>query len=270
MAAQGAGRVPTWIAGIIGVLVVLTGWWLVSATAYRPEVQDGYTPLPSPWAVFETMANDGFSVYWPYFNVTITEALRGFVWGNGLALLLSSLVLVLPRLERLIVQMAVITYCLPIVAIGGIAVIVLGGAENPGDPSSTATFLAALCCFFTTVVGALLGFKSADPASLDLISVYGGGRLTQLTKVRLVAALPAILNALQIAVPAAFLGAVLGEYMGKIDVSVGTQLIKFQQSLDSERLWALFLISASIALVGYGLVGLVIRFVTPWVSGRPS
>jgi ABC-type nitrate/sulfonate/bicarbonate transport system permease component len=263
-------RLPRWLASVVGAVAVLALWWLVSATFYRPEVDGGYTPLPSPWAVFGTLAEDGPSAYWTYFNVTITEAFRGFAWGNGLALLLSSLVLVVPQLERLVVQVAVITYCLPIVAIGGIAVIVLGGAENPGDPSSTAIFLAALCCFFTTVVGALVGFKSADQASLDVVRVYGGNRLSQLTKVRLVAALPAILNALQIAVPSAFLGAVLGEYMGKIDISVGTQLIKFQQALDSERLWALFLLSALVALIGYGIVGVVARFVTPWVAGRPS
>ena len=51
-----------------------------------------------------------------------------------------------------------------------------------------AGFLAALAVFFTTVVGALLGFKAADKASLDVVSVYGGGRFTQLRKVRLVAA----------------------------------------------------------------------------------
>lgn len=262
------GRLPGWLAGLIGAAVVLGGWWLASALAFTPEPGTSYTPLPSPWAVLGTLAEDGLAPYWNVFRVTIEEALRGFAWGNGLALLLASLVLVMPRLERLVVQVAVVTYCLPIVAVGGIAIIVLGGAEEPGAPSSTAVFLAALCCFFTTVVGALLGFKSADRASLDVVRVYGGGRLTQLRKVRLVAALPAILNALQIAVPTAFLGAVLGEYMGKIDVSVGTQLIKFQQALDSERLWALFLLSALVALIGYGAVGLVARLVTPWVSGR--
>ena len=122
--------------------------------------------------------------------------------------------------------------------------------------------------FFPTVVGALLGFKAADRASLDLIRVYGGGRWTQLVKVRLIAALPAILNALQIAVPTAFLGAVLGEYMGATDRSVGITLIRLQGDLDSVRVWAVFLLCAVVALVGYGLVGLLARLVTPWVAGR--
>ena len=98
--------------------------------------------------------------------------------------------------------------------------------------------------------------------------VFGGGRWTQLRKVRLIAALPAILNALQIAVPTAFLGAVLGEYMGGIDRGVGITLIRLQGDLDSVRVWTIFLMCAVVALVGYLLVGLLARLVTPWVSGR--
>ena len=78
-----------------------------------------------------------------------------------------------------------------------------------------------------------------------MVRVYGGGRWTQLTKVRLVAAVPAILNALQIAVPSSFLGAVLGEYMGATDRSVGILLIRLQGNLDSVRVWVVFLLCAS-------------------------
>ena len=134
--------------------------------------------------------------------------------------------LLLPRIETVVVQIAVVSYCLPVVAVGGIAIVVLGGAKRAGDPSATAIFLAALAVFFTTVVGALLGFRAADRSSLDVVRVYGGSRFTQLRKVRLIAATPAILNALQIAVPSAFLGAILGEYMGGTDRGVGITLIR--------------------------------------------
>jgi ABC-type nitrate/sulfonate/bicarbonate transport system permease component len=148
------------------------------------------------------------------------------------------------------------------------AIVILGGAKRAGEPSATAIFLAALAVFFTTVVGAVLGFRAADRSSLDVVRVYGGTRFTQLRKVRLIAALPAILSALQIAVPSAFLGAILGEYMGGIDRGVGITLIKLQGDLDAARVWAVFLLTALIALAGYALLGLVARLVTPWVSGR--
>lgn len=261
-----ARRVPGWVSGVVGVVALLVAWWLF-ALAFAPD-EGSYTPVPSPWAVLGQLAQDGPGAYWGSFRVTITEAAYGFLYGNAAALALAATVLLAPRLEPVVVQVAVVSYCLPLVAVGGISIVVLGGADRPGDPSSTAVFLASLAVFFTTVVGALLGFKAADRSSLDVVRVYGGGRLAQLRKVRLVAALPAILNALQIAVPTAFLGAVLGEYMGATDRSVGILLIRLQGNLDSERVWAVFLLCALVALVGYGALGLVARLVTPWVSGR--
>jgi len=263
-------RVPGWLAAIIGAVVIIGAWWVLSVTVYTPPAGTTFTPVPSPFAVFAQLWNDGIPAYWGFFQVTVTEALIGYAWGNGIALLLAATVLLAPRIETVVTQIAVVSYCLPIVAVGGIAIVVLGGAKEPGDPSKTAIFLAALVVFFTTVVGALLGFRSADKASLDVVRVFGGGRFTQLRKVRLIAALPAILNALQIAVPTAFLGAVLGEYMGATDRSVGITLIRLQGQLDSTRVWAVFLLCAIVALVGYGLVGLVARFITPWVSGRAA
>jgi len=259
---------PGWLAGIIGAIALIAAWWLFSVTVFQPPPGTTFTPVPSPFVVFQTIWQDGLAAYWSVFQVTITEALIGYAWGNGIALLVAATVLLLPRIESVVVQIAVVSYCLPVVAVGGIAIVVLGGAKRAGDPSATAIFLAALAVFFTTVVGALLGFRAADRSSLDVVRVYGGSRLTQLRKVRLIAATPAILNALQIAVPSAFLGAILGEYMGGTDRGVGITLIRLQGDLDSARVWAVFLLSAVVALIGYALVGLIARAVTPWVSGK--
>lgn len=262
-------RIPGWLAGLIGAVVLVAAWWLLSATAFRPAPGTTFTPVPSPLAVFEWLILDGGILgAWSVFQPTIAEALLGFAWGNGLALLLAATVLLAPRLETVVTQIAVVSYCLPVVAVGGISIVILGGAKQPGDPSATAIFLAALSVFFATVVGALLGFKSAERASLDVVRVFGGGRWAQLVKVRLIAALPSILNALQIAVPTAFLGAVLGEYMGATDRSVGITLIRLQGQLDSAGVWSVFLLCALVAFAGYALLGLVTRLVTPWIRGR--
>jgi ABC-type nitrate/sulfonate/bicarbonate transport system permease component len=261
---------PGWLAGLIGAAALIAAWWLFSVTVFQPPPGTTFTPVPSPFVVFQTIWQDGLAAYWSVFQVTITEALIGYAWGNGIALLVAATVLLLPRIETVVVQIAVVSYCLPVVAVGGIAIVVLGGAKRAGDPSATAIFLAALAVFFTTVVGALLGFRAADRSSLDVVRVYGGSRFTQLRKVRLIAATPAILNALQIAVPSAFLGAILGEYMGGTDRGVGITLIRLQGDLDSARVWAVFLLSAVVALIGYALVGLIARAVTPWVSGKAA
>lgn len=260
---------PGWAAGIVGGVALVALWWLFSATAFRPQEGTTFTPVPSPWAVFDWLVVQGnIAGAWNVFQPTVTAAAIGYAWGNGIALVLAALVLLFPRLETLVSQIAVVTYCLPIVAVGGISIVVMSPARNPGDPSPTAIFLAALVCVFTTVVGSILGFTSADKASLDVVRVFGGGAWTQLVKVRLIAALPAILNALQIAVPSAFLGAVLGEYLGSITAGVGPTLIRLQGQLDSAGVWSVFLLTAVFALVAYGLFGLLVRLVTPWVSGK--
>jgi ABC-type nitrate/sulfonate/bicarbonate transport system permease component len=248
-------RMPTWVAAIVGGVSLIALWWLLAVLAFRPQEGTTFTPVPTPWAVFEWLFVDGnIAGAWSVFQPTITAAAIGYVWGNGIALVLAAFVLVFPKTETVITQIAVVSYCLPIVAIGGISVVVLGGAKTPGDPSATAIFLAALVCVFTTVVGSILGFKSADKSSLDVVRVFGGNSWTQLRKVRLIAALPAILNA-------------LGEYLGAITAGVGPTLIRLQGQLDAAGVWSVFLLCAVFALVAYGLVGLVVRFVTPWVSG---
>jgi len=260
---------PTWATGLIGALVVVAAWWLLSVTALANVGPSGAQAIPTPGQVIASYGDSGWEFYWNNFSITMTEAAWGYLWGNGLALLLAGIVLVAPRLEGVAMQLAVISYCIPIVAIGPLLLLILG-VPKAGEPSSTAIFLAALSVFFTSVVGALLGLKSADKASLDVVAVYGGGRLAQLRKVRVVAALPATLTALQIAVPAAFLGAILGEYLGKVEVGIGPAMVIAQQSLNAPRVWAIALASGAVALIAYLLVGLIARMAAPWAKGAAA
>ena len=198
---------------------------------------------------------------------TLASAGRGYVWGNLAAIVLAALVLLVPVLEPVATQMAIVTYCLPLVAIGPILVIVAGR----DFPQGASVVLAALSVFFTTVVGSLLGLRAAPRTSLDVIRAYGGTRLTELRKVQLIAALPNLFAALKIAAPAAFLGAVLAEYLGSGgDQSLGRALIAAQTNSDAPRLWYLALVSGGVAGLAYAVIGAIARLVTPWSSGSPE
>lgn len=259
-------KLPAWVTGAIGVVGLLILWWIVSAVWLNPS---GKSVIPSPPEVVMAAIDSGWAYFWRNFSVTLAEAGIGYLWGNGLALLLAFLVLLVPRLEGIAMQIAILTYCVPIVAIGMIAII-LFPVPDAGDVSGTGVLLAALSVFFTTVVGALVGLKSADRTSLDLVAVYGGSKLTQLRKVRLIAALPAILNALQIAVPAAFLGAVLSEFFGKVEAGVGMAMMLAMQTAQSDLVWALAIVSGIVALAGFAIVGYIARLIAPWSKGAAS
>jgi ABC-type nitrate/sulfonate/bicarbonate transport system permease component len=262
-------RLPSWATGLVGVAAVIALWWISAVTIFANVGPAKVGAIPTPFEVLRQLGIDGFGYYWGHISVTLSEAAMGFLWGNGLALLLAALVLLLPRIERVAVQIAVITYCVPIVAIGPIAKIVIG-SPSPGDPAGTAIFLAALAVFFTTVIGSLLGLKAADPASLDVISVYGGGKLMQLRKVRIVAAIPAVLIALKISAPAALLGAIIAEYLGGVERGLGLAMLAAGSAAQVERVWGLALVSGLVAGLGYALFGLISRFATPWSSGRSA
>jgi ABC-type nitrate/sulfonate/bicarbonate transport system permease component len=197
--------------------------------------------------------------------VTLAEAAIGFFWGNLLALAFAAVALIVPKLENLTTQIAVITYCIPIVAIGPIVRLVVG-APDSGEPAGAAIVLAALSVFFTTMVGALTGVKQTDKRMLDVVSAYGGGAWQRLVKVQLLSALPSIFAAFKIAAPAAFLGAILGEYVGGPDLGFGPAMVNAQQSLEIARVWGVALVSGLIAGAGYALFGLIGKWLTPWAK----
>lgn len=257
------------LSALVGVGAVIAVWWLLADTVFLHvgvSPKGGGGSVPNPAKVVSSIVDDGFSFYWTNLEVTLREAALGYVVGNVVALALAALVIVVPRLHGVVSQIAVLTYCIPIVAIGPILRVVITPPQ-PGQPAGTAEFLAAMLVFFTTVVGALLGLGAADRAALDIVAVYGGGRFTQLRKVRIIAALPSVLTALKIAAPSAFLGAILGEYLGGVDVGLGPALINAQQTLEIPRTWGIALVAGIVSLLGYALVGIVGRLVAPWSSG---
>lgn len=251
----------TVLMGTLGIVITLAAWWVAAATVLADH------QVPTPPDVLDVFRERGLDYYQRIFSVTLAESVRGYVVGVAVALVLAMLVLLVPRLEPVIMQFAVVTYCLPIVVLAPILIIVHDLPE-PGGHSQTAVDLAAISVFFTTVVGAVLGFRSADPATLDVVEVYGGGRVQQFVRVRLVSALPALFTTLQIAAPAAFLGALLGEYFDRhLEVGVGPSLILAQNNRETALAWSLGIACALVSGLAYALVGLAGRWVAPWSRG---
>ena len=89
-------RLPPWLIGTIGGVGLIAFWWIVSAVWVSST---GARPIPSPPEVIGAYIAAGWDYFARNFAVTLTEAGIGYLWGNGLALLMSGLVLIVPRLE---------------------------------------------------------------------------------------------------------------------------------------------------------------------------
>jgi ABC-type nitrate/sulfonate/bicarbonate transport system permease component len=181
-------------------------------------------------------------------GVTLTNAAAGFVAGNLAAVILAATALVWSRSERVISGLALLVFCLPLVATGPILRVFYG--PGPG-PQIT---LAALAVYYTTLVPLLVGLRAAPASWFELVRSYGRGKVAELLHVRAMASLPYLFAGLQIAAPAAFLGAMVGEFTGA-ERGMGVLTIRAMRALDVEAIWALASVAAAISIIAYAAIG---------------
>ncbi len=180
--------------------------------------------------------------------VTVQNAAWGFLWGNLAACLLAAAVILLPRLERLVAALALLVFCLPLVATGPILRILLGPGDGPQ------IVLAALAVYYTTFLALLVGLRAVPQSWLDLVTSHGRGRVAQLLHVRAVASLPYAIAGLRIAAPAAFLGAMIGEFTGA-ERGLGVLTIRAMRALDVDATWTVASLAAAVSIVAYAALG---------------
>ena len=148
--------------------------------------------------------------------------------------------------ERLFSGTVVAILCLPLIAVAPILVIVF--TDHVAKIS-----LAALAVFFPVLIGTVVGMRSSDPASLDVIRGCGGSAWTALRKVRFRSALPSIFAALRVAAPAAILGAILGEFVGGTS-GMGVFMMNSLAQFERTRTWGVGLVATVLGALGYELV----------------
>jgi ABC-type nitrate/sulfonate/bicarbonate transport system permease component len=243
---------PRWVDRVAGIALVVVAWHLLAVTVLAAS-----RGVPTPGDVLRQLWHDRDS-YPPNVKTTLHEALVGYFWGNLIALALGLLFELVPIVEGPLLRLAIASFNIPLVAIAPILVVTLSG-----DGPKAA--LAALAVFFTTLIATVLGLRSADVTSLDLIRAYGGGTGTALRKVKLWAALPSVFAGLRIAAPAALLGAVIGEFLGA-NQGLGVAMINAQSSFAVARTWGIALVISALAGVLYLIASVLARLLTPWAG----
>jgi ABC-type nitrate/sulfonate/bicarbonate transport system permease component len=245
---------------LVGVVLLLAGWeaaaWLLT----------GAYALAAPREVALYLARD-WQLMSRALGVTLGNAAAGFVIGNLAAAALAALALVWPRSERVIKGLALLVFCLPLVATGPILRVFFG----PGPGPQIA--LAALAVYYTTLIPLLVGLRAAPESWSDLVRSYGRGRIAALVHVRAMAALPYLFAGLQIAAPAAFLGAMVGEFTGA-ERGMGVLTIRAIRALDVEMTWALATVATGVSILAYAGIGALAKRVLleapPVILAAPS
>ena len=225
----------------LGVLALLLGWELAAQLLERSYL------LAGPLAVANYLVENA-GLLARASGVTAANAAWGFLWGNLAAVALAVLVILVPRLERLAASLSLVVFCLPLVATGPILRVLFGPGEGPQ------IVLAALAVHYTTFLALMVGLRAVPQSWLDLVRTHGRGAGAQLVHVRLVAALPYLTAGLQIAAPAAILGAMIGEFTGA-ERGLGVLTIRATRALDVDATWAIATLSAGLSILAYAGFG---------------
>ena len=190
---------------------------------------------------------------------TFKEALGGFLVGSGAAV---AVALVLARwrpLASAVMPYAIAANAIPIIAFAPITNNWFG-LLSPWSKIA----IAAIICFFPVLVNTLKGLTSVRPASIELMRSYAAGEVEIFRRVRIPNALPYIFSALKVATVLAMIGAIVGDYFGGSQDSLGIVIRRDAGIFAFEHAWAGIVVASMLGILFYAAVATLERVAMRW------
>ncbi len=185
-----------------------------------------------------------------HLRFTVTEALAGYLIGASAGLLLGFALARLELLYRIVEPFVIAFYGIPRIALAPLFILWFG----LGIPSKIA--VATIMVFFIVLINTIAGIRSAPPTLQQVARVMGASDWDLQRKVIFPSATPFIVAALQIAVPQAMIGAIVGEFISS-NRGVGHLISREAGLLDTPGLFAGILsLLVVVLLMNYGITTL--------------
>lgn len=236
------------VATAVGLLVI----WQIGVRIFA--VPTYIAPAPSDiLIVFKSDYPLLLRNFWP----TLIEALSGFFVGNLTAILIAVAFVHSRAVERAFFPIAVFINTIPILAIAPILVLIFG-------PGMTAkVVIAALICFFPTLVNMVRGLQSVSPQTLELARILSASKSEVFWKIRLPSSLPFLFSALKIASTTCVIGAIVGEWIGA-NVGLGALIIESTFNFRSPLLYATVFVSSGLSVLLFASVTIAEKIIVRW------
>jgi NitT/TauT family transport system permease protein len=174
-------------------------------------------------------------------KVTLPVIIKGFVLGVLIGAAFAFIPQVIGPLGGLTRRLATFVNALPVVVLAPVLITILGS-------SKVAVLVAAIACFFPMYIASVAGLSAARRSHVDVMSVLGANGWTTFRRVRLPAALPAVVDGFRLAAPAAVLGAIFGEWFGA-EKGIGAVLVSSMQNFRIGLLWATAMLATVLSIV---------------------
>jgi NitT/TauT family transport system permease protein len=211
---------------------------------------------PSPQLVAITLVNK-FDILIANLLPTAVEAISGFLLGNLSAILIATIFVHNKSIAQAFFPVVVLINSIPVVAKAPVLVLLLGNGMEPK------IVIAAVVCFFPTLVNMVRGLESVNPQSLELMKVLSASKTEIFFKLRLLNSVPYLFSALKIAASTAVIGAIVGEWIGS-NTGIGALIIQSTYNFDSAMLYATVIVGSAFSVAFFLTITLIERLVIRW------
>jgi len=239
---------------ILLLVIVVVGWQLVSMLSDRIAFFFG-DPIGVAGKLVNWFFIDG-DIY-RHLGVTLIETLLAFVIGTALGLLIGLWLALNPRAAAILDPFLKAMNAMPRVILAPIFALWFG----LGIASKVA--LAVTLVFFIVFFNVFQGVREVSPTLLANARILGAGRQDLLRHVYLPSAMSWVFSSLHISVGMAFVGAVVGEYLGSAR-GVGYLILQAEGSFDIRTVFAGIVVLTLCALVLDTLVGKAEKHLMRW------
>jgi NitT/TauT family transport system permease protein len=233
------------------ILLFLLLWW-------QAVVQFDIKPFiaPSPVAVAHVLV-DRFGILMTNLAPTAIEAVCGFLLGNFAAVSLATVFVYSRTTEEALFPIAVMVNTIPVVAKAPILVLLLGNGMEPKIA------IAAIICFFPTLVNMTRGLRDVRAEQLELMRILSATPREVFFRIRVPNALPYLFSALKIAASTAVIGAIVGEWIGS-NTGIGALIIQATYNFDSPLLYATIVVGSTFSALFFAVISLAERSMLRW------
>ena len=211
---------------------------------------------PSPWLVVQTLYAK-IDVLLINLLPTAIEAVSGFLLGNLTAILIATVFVHKKTMEEAFFPVVVVVNTIPVVAKAPILVLLLGNGMEPKIA------IAALICFFPTLVNMVRGLESVNPQAMELMRVLSASKREVFFKLRLYNSLPYLFSALKISASTSVIGAIVGEWIGST-YGIGALIIQAMYNFDSAMLYATVIVGSVFSVAFFLVISFAERIVVRW------
>lgn len=244
-------RIAGTLRGLILIIIVLLFWENANRWFGIPAFI-----VPPPSDIWESLSNQ-----YPYFleqtKVTLLAAGTGFLVGNLIAVVLSSLFLYSETLERIVLPFAIALRSIPLIALIPILLLWLGYGFI------AKVSVVSMVCFFPMLVNTSEGLQGVSKSSLVMMHTLSASRWQVYRKIRFWNALPLMFSALRVNAASAVLATMISEYLTS-NSGLGFLVMHSYSNMRYPDLWAAMLIGTFAAMFLFFAISAIERRAIPW------